>query len=86
MAVPQTVEDARAQGYEVKKLSRDEAKRLIERHDFNAGVKPLWKRRRDCSTIPPNGLCWEGDCILGQKEVLYCDNAQGCTLYAKVRC
>ncbi|MGX7744029.1 hypothetical protein [Rhodopseudomonas parapalustris] len=85
MPIPQTAGEARAQGYEVRKLTAAQAKEIMSAHDAVAGIHPF-ERPKDCSTIPTNGICWEGNCILGEKEVLYCDRTQGCTLYAKVRC
>lgn len=85
MPIPQTADEARTQGYEVRKLTAAQAKEIRSAHDAMAGLHPAG-RPKDCSTIPPNGICWEGNCVLGEKEVLYCDGTQGCTLYAKVRC
>ena len=82
MPTPQSIEEAERQGYEIKKLSVGEARKLID-----SSTEPgLEATVRDCSTIPPGRICWEGDCINGEKEVLYCDGTQGCTVYAKVRC
>lgn len=85
MPIPQTADEARTQGYEVTKLSAKQAKEIMSAHDAIAGIRPFG-RPRDCATIPENGICWQGSCILGEKEVLYCDGTQGCTLYAKVKC
>lgn len=85
MPIPQTVEEARAQGYPIERKTLDEANDII-RQALGAGFEAR-RPPKDCSTIPPNGLCWEGDCdAFGMKEVLYCDGVQGCTIYAKVRC
>jgi hypothetical protein len=85
MDIPQTVEQANRQGYHTEQKSLDEAKKIM-RQGVVAGIEARGAQR-DCSTIPPNHLCWEGDCdASGWKEVLYCDGVQGCTIYAKVRC
>ncbi|MBI3703228.1 MAG: hypothetical protein HY244_05075 [Rhizobiales bacterium] len=84
MPIPQTEEEAKKQGYEIKKLTPDEAKRIMSRgSNFALTTKTLAK---DCSTIGAGNLCWEGNCVDSWKEVLYCDGTQGCTVYAKVRC
>lgn len=85
MEIPQTIEEAKRLGYELKKITLDEAKAI---RDTSAGANIQFNSNaRDCSTIPEGHLCWEGDCdAFGQKEVLYCDGTQGCTVYSKVRC
>lgn len=86
MDTPQTAEEAIRQGYKTERKSSDEANAIVRQgvsgRDLRLAAKP-----RDCSEIPSGALCWEGDCdASGWKEVLYCDDTQGCTLYAKVRC
>jgi hypothetical protein len=80
MATPQTAEEARKQGYELKTLSADEARRLME-----SGSPGLEATRRDCTEMSHGQLCWEGNCVQGLKEVLYCDGSF-CTTYGKIRC
>ena len=85
MEIPQTVEEAHQQGYVTEQKTLGEAKAIMKAGAV-AGIRPEGVQR-DCSTIPPNHKCWEGDCdALGWKEMLFCDGTQGCTIYAKVRC
>jgi hypothetical protein len=85
MKIPETVEEAREQGYAIEQKTLEEAKEIM-RAGSMPGIEAV-RPHRDCSTIPPNHKCWEGDCDpSGWKEVLYCDGTQGCTIYAKVRC
>lgn len=83
MATPLTVDEAKKQGYEVKSISREAAERLMSDHKFIAGVE---KAPKECTSNSKDQLCWEGDCIGGWKEVLYCDGTMGCTQHARVRC
>lgn len=83
--IPQTVEEAHQQGYATEKKTLEEAQAVM-RSGAVAGIESK-RTQPDCSTLPPNHICWEGDCdASGWKEVLYCDGAQGCTIYARVRC
>jgi hypothetical protein len=85
MEIPQTVEEANRQGYVTEQKTLEEAKKIMESGAI-AGIESKGAHK-DCSTIPPNHKCWEGDCdASGWKEVLYCDGVQGCTIYARVRC
>jgi hypothetical protein len=85
MDIPQSVEEANQQGYPTEQKTLEEAKKIME-----SGAGPHIESKgagKDCSTIPPGHLCWEGDCNPdGWQEVMYCDGVQGCTIYAKVRC
>jgi len=83
MAIPQTSDEARKEGYEVKRLSAEDANRLMNAGpnlDTFAKVKKV-----DCANLPNGGMCWEGNCIDGWKEVLYC-NGTFCVDYARIRC
>ncbi|RXH31003.1 hypothetical protein XH99_11125 [Bradyrhizobium nanningense] len=83
--IPQTVEEAHQQGYATERKTLEEAQAIM-RAGATAGILRDGPHR-DCSTLPPNHKCWEGDCDpSGWKEVLFCDGTQGCTIYAKVRC
>jgi len=85
VSIPQTIEEARQQGYTTERKTPEEA-RAIMRAGAVAGIQREGPHR-DCSTIPEGHKCWEGDCdAFGWKEILYCDGTQGCTVYAKVRC
>jgi hypothetical protein len=85
MEIPQTVEEANRQGYQTENKTLEQAREIMA--TGSGGALESVRPQRDCSTIPPNQLCWEGDCdASGWKEVLYCDGTQGCTVYAKVRC
>lgn len=86
MAVPETADEARARGYELKKLSLEEARQVMEESAPAGADISSEKRLNGCSTLPAGSKCWEGDCIGGTKEVLYCDGTQGCTIYGKVDC
>ena len=78
-AIPQTADEARKQGYEVRSLTPEEARRIIGSSQSTEAIPP------DCSRLPPGRICWEGDCIDGIKEVLYCEG-NFCTGHATVRC
>ena len=82
MPTPQTVEDAQKAGHEIKSLSVDEAKKLKQ----SSGGALLAAHLSGCGPGSAGKLCWEGNCVDGWREVLYCDGTQGCTQYAKVPC
>ena len=60
MEIPQTVEEAHQQGYVTEQKTLGEAKAIMKAGAV-AGIRPEGVQR-DCSTIPPNHKCWEGDC------------------------
>ncbi len=85
VGIPQTVEEAHQLGYATERKTPEEAQAIMRARAI-AGILREGPHR-DCSTLPPDHKCWEGDCDpSGWKEVLFCDGTQGCTIYAKVRC
>jgi len=104
MAIPQTIEEAQQQGYEVRSLSREEADRIIRSDQpasrpprpgpfdlpsdapadvpFDAPFNPV----RECTNHTVGRICWQGNCVGGWRDVLYCDGTMGCTRHARVRC
>lgn len=84
MTTPQTSQDASDAGYELKTLTLDEARKLVERLS-SPGIAPA--PLPECNNRNAGQKCWEGPCGAdNHRDVLYCDGTQGCTVHARVKC
>jgi hypothetical protein len=84
MTTPQTSKEASDAGYELKLLTPEQARKLVERMSGPAAAPP---RMPECGRQSEGRLCWEGPCGADHmRDVLYCDGTQGCTVHARVPC